>query len=287
MGRAKGQRWIYPEGTDIRLRALHRLQECGLRGDALAFSLWWIRRGELSLPARRYALSNQTILKSRLQRRIAAKVNESMRAEEAEAGAPGEPIDPTSPEALSMWLGATTPKGPLYAMVVEGLQTLVPGARIQAQDLEPFLGAYAAATMGFTVEEVDGVPGDLWDIVRYSLGLPASYSGGFVQTMLRLYESPALVAAIYARITDGDAAAFNRARRLIKRNGFLRSALRWMVGDEIASQAKMSRRKRLRQGPWRRPQSAYRAALLGIFLGLESVVEQIGARAQLDEIAGY
>jgi hypothetical protein len=280
-GRRRGMEWSYEENAALRLRTLHRLQKAGYRGKTLSFSLWWMGIIDFNEKCREYILGMVAGLKERLDRSIAKSLNRSAKAEEKETGISGPQVGIPSAEAISIWLSGHHKMREVSRELDLEIRRLVPRVSVDAGLYEPFIAAMAASLMGIPAREVDGLDPDLNGVVEPLLGNLTGGDKAIFKELLHHFELPEFMRIFIGAIDQMPASGFEASRATMRRRRTEFAKIRKLIAAEQRAQAKISNRRRSRVGPWRNPPAAYRAAAVGIAIGIAEVLRRLGFSTEI------
>lgn len=278
-GRGAGQSWFYPSGTDEILDLLYQLQDAGYRGGELHFTLWWAELRPLSLQAVRYVERILRVPKKLAMRPIERRSRDYPKYVRDALELPSDQLsEPPVDEVFGQVLGDMLTKGPdLKKAFAEVLEMLLPGSveSLTQTNFEEVFTEMSEFVSGISLQEDGSSNGDVFQFFK----LVALASGNKLDPSDRIFTELGTRHGFerfvgFAEIADAD--LYRKVRRKLKEDPSWQEMLFQSIEFERGRKAKMSQRKKARQGPWKKIPMAATALFVGTGVCMAEHINSVG-----------
>lgn len=268
-GRSRGQQpdWLYPKGTDRRLRTLYRLQNRKYRGGALRFALWWLGLMDFSPSVASYVLSVFISPRKNLDTEL-KNLSRKLGVPNVQTG---DTIDGQEEELSFADLLTTKLEDVLNegrpGLLEEILRRLDPTSPLTADQIAQIIKVGTASMFQLYPETLGGSSFFLEQYLRPDDPRRAQFLSEAIADQVRELHTPEWFANLECAVTIAHAEEYNQARDFLRQEEFTRKTLRVVKQLAEAFAPKVSNRAFQRIGPWSAPLLATRALLIGYCVG--------------------
>jgi hypothetical protein len=265
-GRGRGQDWSYPQETLVMIRWLHIIKKVfGYQGEALRFAIWWVWGGDPSEETRDYIVSMFTKIRLRIERAIIRelKANYSLNGMELVGDIEGNRIS-----GLGDFLDRRMQELTDTLGIGDLISTNFPEIVIDIPALHQIVHVLTSTYVAINPEDVAVSALFLEDSIQR---IKKTHPHQQVETLIMLLQilhRPEWLDELVTYIYTCPSEELDYLKGFIHENPLLQHLVKLVVNWEFRNQIVMSMWKLKRLGPWRRPATAYRAALTGWLLAI-------------------